>query len=63
MKKCQWTYGEDDCGQDGYFCSECGHFVKWNYSDDINFIKDYYCCPNCGANMRKAVNRCKKRNS
>lgn len=53
MTKGHWIYGEDDYCQDGYFCSKCGHFVRWNYpADKIGFIKDYNYCPNCGADMR-----------
>lgn len=54
MTKGHWIYGEDDYGQDGYFCSKCGHFVRWNYTaDKIDFIKDYSYCPNCDADMAK----------
>lgn len=52
--KGEWTYGEDDCGQDGWFCSECGFFVPWYYQyyeKDINFIRDYKVCPHCKAEM------------
>ena len=50
----EWIYGEDDCGQDGWFCSECGFFVPWYYQyyeKDINFIRDYKACPHCLAEM------------
>ena len=50
----EWIYGEDDCGQDGWFCSECGFFVPWYYQyyeKDINFIRDYKACPHCLAKM------------
>ena len=47
----------DDCGQDGWFCSECGFFVPWYYDyyeKDIDFIRDYKVwriCPHCKAEM------------
>lgn len=45
----QWIYGEDEYGNDGYYCKECGEHVKWNYNtDDINFIEKYEYCPYCG---------------
>jgi hypothetical protein len=50
----EWIYGEDDCGQDGWFCSECGFFVPWYYQyyeKDIDFIRDYKACPHCLAEM------------
>lgn len=49
----EWIYGEDDCGQDGWTCSECGFFVPWYYKyyDNIDFISDYKTCPCCDAKM------------
>ena len=49
----EWIYGEDDCGQDGWFCSECDFFVPWYYQyyEDIDFIRDYKVCPHCLAEM------------
>lgn len=50
----EWIYGEDDCGQDGWFCSECGFFVPWYYQyyeKDIDFIRDYKVCPHCISEM------------
>lgn len=49
----EWVYGEDECGQDGWFCSECGFFVPWYYEfyADIDFIRDYKVCPHCISNM------------
>jgi hypothetical protein len=50
----EWIYGEDDCGQDGWFCSECNFFVPWYYQyyeKDIDFIRDYKACPYCLAEM------------
>ena len=50
----EWIYGEDDCGQDGWFCSECNFFVPWYYDyyeKDIDFIRDYKVCPHCKAEM------------
>lgn len=50
----EWTYGEDECGQDGWFCSECGFFVPWYYEyyeNDIDFIREYKACPHCLAEM------------
>ena len=52
--KGEWYYGEDECGQDGWFCSECNFFVPWYYQyyeKDINFIRDYKACPHCLAEM------------
>ena len=50
----EWIYGEDEQGQDGWFCSECDFFVPWYYGfykNDINFIRDYKACPHCLAEM------------
>lgn len=50
----EWVYGEDECGQDGWFCSECGFFVPWYYEyyeNDIDFIREYKACPHCLAEM------------
>ncbi len=53
-KKGRWIYGEYD-GQDGWYCSECGGFVPWDYDyyglDNIDFIKDFKTCPRCDARM------------
>lgn len=55
-KRGKWIYGEDNLGTggDGWFCSECGHFEKWDYSADMKSaelnLPNY--CPNCGADMR-----------
>ena len=52
--KGEWGYGEDESGQDGWFCSECDFFVPWYYAyyeNDINFIRDYKVCPHCMAEM------------
>ena len=52
----KWIYGEDNSGtgRDGWFCSECGHFEMWDYSEDMKSaelnLPKY--CPNCGADMR-----------
>lgn len=50
----EWIYGEDDSGQDGWFCSECKFFVPWYYQyyeKDVDFIWDYKVCPHCLAGM------------
>lgn len=50
----EWVYGEDDCGQDGWFCSKCGFFVPWYYQyyeKDVDFIRDYKVCPHCVSEM------------
>lgn len=50
----EWIYGEDECGQDGWFCSKCNFFVPWYYQyyeKDIDFIRDYKACPHCLAEM------------
>lgn len=50
----EWIYGEDDCGQDGWFCSECNFFVPWYYQyyeKDVDFIRDYKVCPHCISEM------------
>lgn len=52
-KQGEWIYCEDDEGQDGYRCSECGFFVPWYYGyEDINFIHRYNACPSCMARMK-----------
>ena len=53
IKTGKWIYGEDEAGQDGYACSECGFFEPWFYSydGDICFIRKYKYCPNCKATM------------
>lgn len=56
----EWIYGEDDCGQDGWFCSKCGFFVPWYYryyEKDINFIRDYKACPHCMSEMITYTNK------
>ena len=51
----EWIYCEDDEGQDGYRCSECGFFVPWYYDyEDSNYILDYKACPHCLAKMKGA---------
>ena len=51
-KKGKWIYGESEAGNDGYYCSKCGNFVPWKYDEyDIDFIKEFLFCPNCGAEM------------
>ena len=53
--KGKWIYCEDDEGQDGYRCSECGFFVPWYYDyEDSNYILDYKACPHCLARMKGA---------
>lgn len=53
LKQGDWIYCEDENGQDGYECSECDFFAPWYYSyEDIEYIKKYHYCPNCGAKMR-----------
>ena len=49
----EWIYGEDSCGQDGWFCSKCRFFVPWYYKyyDDMDFISEYKTCPHCDAKM------------
>lgn len=51
----RWVYGEDDSGQDGWTCSECGFFVPWYYDyyglNNIDFIRDFHTCPHCDAKM------------
>lgn len=54
-RKGKWIYCEDDEGQDGYRCSECGFFVPWYYDyEDSNYILDYKACPHCLARMKGA---------
>lgn len=53
-RKGEWIYGEDKCGQDGWFCSKCGFFVPWYYQyyeEDADFIREYKVCPHCEAKM------------
>ena len=49
----KWIYGEDKTGVDGWHCSECNFFEPWFYdfTDDIDFIRFYRRCPNCGRKM------------
>ena len=49
----KWIYGEDETGVDGWHCSECNFFEPWFYdfTDDIDFIRFYRHCPNCGSKM------------
>ena len=48
----KWIYGENESGHDGYYCSQCGEHVRWRYGEeDIDFIRSYNYCPNCGARM------------
>ncbi len=49
----KWIYGEDETGIDGWHCSECNFFEPWFYdfTDDIDFIRFYKHCPNCGSRM------------
>lgn len=53
-KRGKWIYAEHDIAMcDGYRCDQCGFFVPWDYNHKfIDFIKDYYWCPSCGADMR-----------
>ncbi len=46
----KWEYGENESGDDGYFCSKCGGHVKRNYAhESIDFIPQHYqYCPYCG---------------
>ena len=52
-QKAEWIYGEDETGVDGWHCSYCGFFEPWFYefTDDIDFIRFYSFCPNCGRRM------------
>lgn len=52
-KKGKWMYGENEFGNDGYYCSVCGNFVPWKYGEyDIDFIQEFFFCNKCGADMR-----------
>ena len=52
-QEAKWIYGEDETGVDGWHCSECVFFEPWFYefTDDIDFIRFYSFCPNCGRRM------------
>ena len=52
-QEAEWIYGEDETGADGWHCSYCGFFEPWFYefTDDIDFIRFYSFCPNCGRRM------------
>jgi len=53
-KQGEWIYCEDESGQDGYKCSECGFFEPWYYDfENHNFITDYAYCPSCGKQMQE----------
>ena len=48
----KWLYGESESGHDGYYCSQCGEHIRWRYGEeDIDFIRSYNYCPNCGEKM------------
>ena len=48
----KWIYGENTLGYDGYYCSECARHIRWHRgAEDIDFINNYYYCPECGAKM------------
>lgn len=53
-KKGKWIYGEKS-GQDGWYCSECGGFIPWDYVfyglDNIDFIEEFKTCPFCDSKM------------
>ena len=51
----RWIEAEDDNGKDGIVCSECGHFVPFDYEyfDNPSHLKqDNKICNNCGAIMK-----------
>ena len=52
-QEAEWIYGEDETGADGWHCSYCGFFEPWFYefTNDIDFIRFYSFCPNCGRRM------------
>lgn len=52
--KGKWVYGEHEVAMcDGYRCNHCGFFIPWDYKYTfIDFIKNYYFCPRCGADMK-----------
>ena len=53
-KKGKWIYGEKS-GLDGWYCSECGGFIPWDYVfyglDNIDFIEEFKTCPFCDSKM------------
>ena len=53
-KKGKWIYGEKS-GHDGWYCSECGGFIPWDYVfyglDNIDFIEEFKTCPFCNSKM------------
>jgi ribosomal protein S27AE len=52
----KWTYGEDESGKDGIFCSNCEGFVPWDYEyydSPDELISDNPICSHCGAKMIK----------
>ena len=55
-KTAEWIYGENG-GQDGWYCSQCGLFIPWDYEyyglDNIDFIADFHTCPKCDRKMLK----------
>ena len=47
-----WEFGENEYGDDGYYCSACHGHVVWKYdTESIDFIKEYNYCPFCCAKM------------
>ena len=56
----EWTYGEDESGKDGIFCSNCGGFVPWDYEyydSPDELISDNPICSHCGADMREPIKK------
>lgn len=50
--KGHWEYGENEYGDDGYYCSACHGHVVWKYdTESVDFIKEYNYCPFCRAKM------------
>ena len=52
----KWTYGEDESGKDGIFCSNCEGFVPWDYEyydSPDELISDNPICSHCGAHMKE----------
>lgn len=52
----KWTYGEDESGKDGIFCSNCKGFVPWDYeyyNSPDELVSDNPICSHCGARMIK----------
>lgn len=54
--ECELIYGENDHGDDGWWCQSCGEWfaASFRHTGRNNIIKPSY-CQHCGRKIRKAV--------